>query len=127
MGLLICIYVKPLGGITLVVDMNEIKIVKCFNKFIVPVPKSTGIKYRASKQKPLFGPHLHGAAFVQPDRPGFKIDDNVVRLVNFFHIFFLKVYFEQIHSVPFLLVCYNAPLVLLLGLAIWHVRWVNQI
>jgi primary-amine oxidase len=60
------LYVRPLEGITLVVDLDEMKIVEYFDRFIVPVPKAEGTEYQASKQKPPFGPRLNGAAFVQP-------------------------------------------------------------
>jgi primary-amine oxidase len=78
------LYLRPLEGITLVVDLDEMKIVEYYDRFIVPVPKAEGTDYRASKQTPPFGPRLHGAAFVQPDGPGFKIDGHIVRLVNAF-------------------------------------------
>ena len=49
------LYMRPFGGITLVVDMNEIKIVKYFDRFTVLVPNAVRTEYRASEQKPPFG------------------------------------------------------------------------
>uniref|UniRef100_A0A2N9EQU4 Amine oxidase n=1 Tax=Fagus sylvatica TaxID=28930 RepID=A0A2N9EQU4_FAGSY len=83
------LYVRPLEGITLVVDLDEMKIVEYYDRFIVPVPKAEGTDYRASKQKPPFGPRLNGAALVQPDGPGFKIDGHTVSWANWvFHLGF---------------------------------------
>ncbi|GMY27428.1 amine oxidase [copper-containing] alpha 2, peroxisomal-like [Fagus crenata] len=83
------LYVRPLEGITLVVDLDEMKIVEYYDRFIVPVPKAEGTDYRASKQKPPFGPRLNGAALVQPDGPGFKIDGHMVSWANWvFHLGF---------------------------------------
>ncbi|XP_059446820.1 amine oxidase [copper-containing] alpha 2, peroxisomal-like [Corylus avellana] len=73
------LYLRPLEGITLVVDLDEMKIVEYFDRFIIPVPKAEGTEYQASKQKPPFGPRLNGAAFVQPNGSGFKIDGHTVR------------------------------------------------
>uniref|UniRef100_A0A2N9EH32 Amine oxidase n=1 Tax=Fagus sylvatica TaxID=28930 RepID=A0A2N9EH32_FAGSY len=83
------LYVRPLEGITLVVDLDEMKIVEYYDRFIVPVPKAEGTDYRASKQKPPFGPRLNGAVLVQPDGPGFKIDGHTVSWANWvFHLGF---------------------------------------
>jgi primary-amine oxidase len=82
------LYLRPLEGITLMVDLDEMKIVEYFDRFIVPVPKAEGTEYRASKQKPPFGPRLNGAAIVQPDESGFEIDGHTVRLVNVFFFCF---------------------------------------
>jgi primary-amine oxidase len=94
----VTLYVRPLEGITLVVDLDEMKIVEYFDRFIVPVPNAEGTEYRASKQKPLFGPRLNGAAFVQPNGAGFKIDGHTVRLVNPFYVSFEQI--KQLHPMP---------------------------
>jgi primary-amine oxidase len=78
------LYVRPLEGITLVVDLNVMKIVKYYDSFVVSVPKSEGTEYRASKQKPPFGPCLNGVTSFQPNGPGFKIDEHSVRSAFFF-------------------------------------------
>ena len=74
------LYVRPVEGITLVVDIDEMKIVEYYDRLIVLVPKAEGTEYRESKQKPPFGPHLNGADLVQPDGPGFKIDGHTVKI-----------------------------------------------
>jgi primary-amine oxidase len=96
------LYVRPLEGITLVVDLDEMKIVEYYDRFIVPVPKAKGTDYRASKQKPPFGSRLNGAALVQPDGPGFKIDGHTVRSVFSSSFFFFNVWTKQIYPMSFL-------------------------
>ena len=56
------LYTRPVEGITLVVDLDEMKIVEYNDRLIVTMPKAEGTKYRESKQKPPFGPRLNGAA-----------------------------------------------------------------
>ncbi|KAM3707334.1 hypothetical protein ACB098_02G019000 [Castanea mollissima] len=83
------LYARPVEGITLVVDLDEMKIVEYNDRLIVPVPKAEGTEYRESKQKPPFGPRLNGAALVQPDGPGFKIEGHTVSWANWkFHLGF---------------------------------------
>ncbi|KAK9288017.1 hypothetical protein L1049_016462 [Liquidambar formosana] len=83
------LYVRPLEGISVVVDLDEMKIVEYYDRELVPVPKAEGTEYRASKQKPPFGPRLSGAAIMQPDGPGFTIDGHTVRWANWdFHLSF---------------------------------------
>ncbi|KAF9607636.1 hypothetical protein IFM89_037564 [Coptis chinensis] len=82
-------YVRPLEGITVVVDADEMKITKYYDRHTVPMPKIDGIEYRASKQKPPFGPSVEGAALVQPNGPGFEIDGHMIRWANWnFHLGF---------------------------------------
>ena len=84
------LYVRQVEGITLVVDLDEMKIVEYNDRLLVPMPKAEGTKYRESKQKPPFGPRLNGAALVQPDGLGFKIDGHTVRSVFFlFCLYFI--------------------------------------
>lgn len=89
------LYVRPVEGITVVVDLDERKIVEYFDRFNIPVPKSEGTEYRAEKQKPPFGPTLNGAAFVQPNGPGFKINGHSIRLVPIYMYKIYLAYFES--------------------------------
>ncbi|PIA31801.1 hypothetical protein AQUCO_04900233v1 [Aquilegia coerulea] len=83
------LYVRPIEGLILVVDIDEMKITKYYDRFIVPVPKVDGIEYRSSKQKPPFGPSVHAVTIAQPDGPGFKIDGHTIRWANWnFHLGF---------------------------------------
>ncbi|XP_059446730.1 amine oxidase [copper-containing] alpha 3, peroxisomal-like [Corylus avellana] len=82
-------YLRPVEGILLVVDLDEMKIVEYYDRSIAPVPKAQGTDYRASMQKPPFGPHPNGATFGQPDGPGFKIDGHNISWANWiFHLGF---------------------------------------
>lgn len=72
-------YARPLEGITLVVDLDAMEIVEYEDRFIVPVPKSVGTDYRASKQKPPFGPKTKPGVVVQPEGKGFQIDGHTIR------------------------------------------------
>ncbi|XP_021897066.1 LOW QUALITY PROTEIN: primary amine oxidase-like [Carica papaya] len=83
------VYVTPIEGITLVVDLDEMKIVDYSDRIRVPVPKAEGTDYRSSMQKPPFGPSLAYAAILEPDGPGFKIDGHKVSWANWvFHVGF---------------------------------------
>ncbi|KAI4317800.1 hypothetical protein L6164_025641 [Bauhinia variegata] len=83
------LYMRPLEGVTIVVDLDEVRIVKYVDRFIVPMPKAEGTEYRASKLKPPLGPKLKGITVTQPDGPGFKIDGHTVSWANWaFHLGF---------------------------------------
>ncbi|VVA20884.1 PREDICTED: primary amine oxidase [Prunus dulcis] len=82
-------YVRPVEGIALVVDLDEMEIIKYSDRFIVPVPKGEGTEYQASKQKPPFGPLLHGAPVVQSQEEGFSLEGHTIRWANWvFHLGF---------------------------------------
>ena len=85
---------RPVEGITLVVDIDEMNIVEYYDRFIVPVPKAEGTKYRESKLEPPFGPRLNGATLVNPDGPGIKIHGHTFRSV--FFLFYLNVFVRDI-------------------------------
>ncbi|KAJ9154314.1 hypothetical protein P3X46_027665 [Hevea brasiliensis] len=83
------LYLLPIEGIQIIVDLEEMKIVEYNDSFKVPVPNSEGTDYRLSKQKPPFGPRINRAAIMQPDGPGFHIDGHTIRWVNWvFHLSF---------------------------------------
>ena len=82
------------GGITLVVDIDEMKIVEYYDRFIVPVPKAEGTECRESKLEPPFGPRLNGATLVNPYGPRFKIHKHTIRSV--FFLFYLNVFVREI-------------------------------
>ncbi|KAH7858922.1 hypothetical protein Vadar_029429 [Vaccinium darrowii] len=83
------LYMRPLEGITVVVDIDEMKITGYYDRFRVPVPKAGGTDYRASEQKPPFSPQLRTLATMQPDGPGFEIDGHTIRWADWaFHLGF---------------------------------------
>ncbi|CAI8604703.1 unnamed protein product [Vicia faba] len=83
------LYVRPLEGVAVVVDLDEMKIIGYSDKHVIPVPKGEGTEYRASKMKPPFGPKLKGIAVNQHDGPGFTIQGHSVSWANWvFHLGF---------------------------------------
>ena len=75
------LYMRPIEGVTIVVDLDEMKITEYHDRLTVPMPEAEGTEYRLSKQKPPFGPRLNGVSSMQPDGPGFKIDGHNIRFV----------------------------------------------
>ncbi|XP_038723443.1 primary amine oxidase 2-like [Tripterygium wilfordii] len=83
------VYLRPIEGITIVVDTDEMKITEYKDRIRCPVPKAEGTEYRTSKLKQPFGPLLNGAATMKLDDPGFMIDGHTVRWANWeFHLGF---------------------------------------
>ena len=75
------LYMRPIEGVTIVVDLDDMKIIEYYDRLMVPVPEAEGTEYRLSKQNPPFGPPLNGVSAMPPDGPGFKIDGHNVRFV----------------------------------------------
>lgn len=83
------LFVRPIEGVSMVVDLDDMKIIGYSDRYVVPVPKAEGTEYRASKLKPPFGPKLKGIAVTQHGGPGFKIDGHSVSWANWnFHVGF---------------------------------------
>ncbi|CAL5395470.1 unnamed protein product [Camellia sinensis] len=80
------LYVRPVEGVTLVVDLDEIKIIEFTDRFTVPVAKARGTEYRVAKQKPPFGPPLKGVATVQPDGSSIEIDGHTIRMASIYDL-----------------------------------------
>lgn len=73
-------WMRPIEGVTIVVDLDEMKVVSYSDRISVPVPKAEGTDYRASREKGPVGPYLNGVGnFMQSEEPGFKIDHHAVR------------------------------------------------
>lgn len=73
------LYMRPIEGITVTVDLDEMKVIAYRDRLMVPVPKADGTDFRESKQKPPFGPRLKGITVVQPDGPSFTIHGHQIR------------------------------------------------
>ena len=73
------LYMRPLEGVTVTVDLEEMKIIGFWDRITVPMPKADGMNYRESEQKPLFGLRLNGITVLQPDSPSFQIEEHRVR------------------------------------------------
>ncbi|KAL6658642.1 hypothetical protein ACP70R_004228 [Stipagrostis hirtigluma subsp. patula] len=83
-------YARPLEGVTLVVDVDQMAIVGYKDRLMYPVPKAEGTNYRADKVGPPFtGPVVAPGVVVQPEGRGFHIDGRIVRWANWeFHLSF---------------------------------------
>ncbi|XP_031261492.1 primary amine oxidase-like [Pistacia vera] len=83
------IYMRPIEGITMKVDLEEMKIIAFSDRAIVPVPKAEGTEYRESELKPPFSPSLNRITVVQPDGPSFTVDGHKIRWADWeFHVSF---------------------------------------
>ncbi|KAL5541587.1 hypothetical protein UlMin_009297 [Ulmus minor] len=83
------LYLRPVEGITMVVNLDTNKIVDYVDRIRVPVPKAEGTDFRWSEQRKPFGPRLSSVAMVSPDGPGFKMDGNKISWLNWdFHVGF---------------------------------------
>ncbi|CAK7327036.1 unnamed protein product [Dovyalis caffra] len=73
------LYMRPVEGITVTVDLEEMKIIGFKDRSTVPVPKADGTDYRGSTQKPPFGAQLNRISMVQSDGPSFTIEGHRIR------------------------------------------------
>lgn len=74
-------FLRPIEGITIVVDIEEMKVTEYNDREVAPIPKPEPTDYRLSKLKPPFGPRLNSVATFS-NEPGFEIDGNTVKWVN---------------------------------------------
>nr|CAD1840463.1 unnamed protein product [Ananas comosus var. bracteatus] len=82
-------YMRPLEGITIVVDLDVMEIVEYEDRVQVPVPKAKGTDYRAAKQRPPFGPRTKPGLVLQPEGSGIDVDGHMIRWANWaFHLSF---------------------------------------
>ncbi|KGN44255.1 primary amine oxidase isoform X1 [Cucumis sativus] len=81
------LYMRPVEGVTVTVDLDEMKIIGFRDRYVVPIPKAGGTEYRESMLKPPFLPPLNGMKMVQPDGPSFQINGHSVSWANWnFHV-----------------------------------------
>lgn len=73
------IYMRPISGITIVVDLDLKKIVEYQDRDIEAVPTAENTEYQVSKQSPPFGPKQHSLTCHQPQGPGFQINGHSIR------------------------------------------------
>ncbi|XP_021665708.2 primary amine oxidase [Hevea brasiliensis] len=83
------LYMRPIEAISLIVDLEDMKIIDFKDRLTVPVPKAEGTDFRGSMQTPPFGPLLNGITVAQPHGPSFSIDGHKIRWANWdFHLSF---------------------------------------
>ncbi|XP_072989242.1 amine oxidase [copper-containing] alpha 2, peroxisomal-like [Typha latifolia] len=85
-------YVRPIEGVTIVVDLDEMEIVGYRDRAQIPVPKAEGTDYRAAARKEKGkrkGGGVKPGVVVQPEGKGFEIEGHIVRWANWaFHLSF---------------------------------------
>ncbi|KAK2411899.1 primary amine oxidase [Trifolium repens] len=82
-------FVRPISGITMVANIDLMKIVEYHDREVEVVPTAENTDYRVSKQSPPFGPKQHSLTSHQPQGPGFQINGHSVSWANWkFHIGF---------------------------------------
>lgn len=78
------IYMRPIDGLTIVIDVAEMKIIRYLDAYTSPVPKSEGTDYRFSKLK---GPFLSLPKPGVIERPSFTLEGHSVKWSSWeFHI-----------------------------------------
>ncbi|XP_071937942.1 amine oxidase [copper-containing] alpha 2, peroxisomal-like [Coffea arabica] len=83
------LYMRPIEGITVTVDLDQMKITGYQDRAIVPVPKADGTDYREVKQKQPVSSPIKPITMLQPHGPSFTIDGHIVRWADWkFHLAF---------------------------------------
>ncbi|XP_052190735.1 amine oxidase [copper-containing] alpha 3, peroxisomal-like [Diospyros lotus] len=83
------LFMRPIEGITVTVDLDSMEIISYRDRLKIPVPEAEATEYRATEQKPPFGPILRNIRVLQPDCPSFSWDGNKIRWANWeFHLGF---------------------------------------
>ncbi|XP_030465884.1 amine oxidase [copper-containing] alpha 2, peroxisomal-like [Syzygium oleosum] len=81
------LYMRPVEGVTVTVDLDEMRIVGFVDRVTVPVPKADGTDYSGSQKR--VGPALKPIGVVQPEGPSFTVDGHMIRWANWeFHLSF---------------------------------------
>ncbi|KAJ3674631.1 hypothetical protein LUZ60_005247 [Juncus effusus] len=83
-------YARPIEGVLIVVDLDEMKIVWYRDRVDIPVPKASGTNYRSDKVgQPFVGPSVKPGVLIQPEGKGFQIDGHMIGWANWaFHLGF---------------------------------------
>lgn len=80
-------YMRPIEGITLVVDLDLKEVLEYIELERVPLPKAEGTDYLLSAQKPPFVEPLKPISLEQPEGTSFTVDGHKVKWGNWeFHV-----------------------------------------
>uniref|UniRef100_A0AAU0ATU1 Amine oxidase n=1 Tax=Symphytum officinale TaxID=278672 RepID=A0AAU0ATU1_SYMOF len=88
------IYMRPIGGVVVMVDLDQMKVTGLRDRAIIPVPKAEGTDYRQEKEaaeegEGRFRSSLEEKVTMQQDHPNFLLDGHLVRWENWeFHLAF---------------------------------------
>ncbi|KAH9321365.1 hypothetical protein KI387_016004, partial [Taxus chinensis] len=76
-------------GVTVVVDLDEQKIIGYMDRLKIAIPEAKRIDYRRSRQKPPFGLKTNPISIEHPEGPSFKLHVHMVEWANWkFHVGF---------------------------------------
>ena len=70
---------RPVEGMIVTVDLDEMKIIGFRDRYEAPIPKADGTDYRESTLKPPFLPPLNGVKLVEPKGPSFTVNGHSIR------------------------------------------------
>ena len=73
------VWVRPIEGIAVLVDLDKMVIMKYSDSEVVPIPKAEGSEYRGSKMRPPFAAETKPITVVQTHGPSFKINGHTLR------------------------------------------------
>ncbi|KAG6574986.1 hypothetical protein SDJN03_25625, partial [Cucurbita argyrosperma subsp. sororia] len=76
------LYMRPVEGVTVTVDLDQMKIIGFRDRYEAPIPKADGTDYRESMLKPPFLPPLNGIKMVQPEGPSFRVNGHSISWSN---------------------------------------------
>ncbi|GFZ14101.1 amine oxidase 1 [Actinidia rufa] len=84
------IWVRPIEGITVIVDLDKVAVVEYSDYEVLPLPKAMGTEYQAASEiKPPFPIPVKPITLVQPDGPSFKINGQQISWADWsFHAAF---------------------------------------
>ncbi|KAG9153086.1 hypothetical protein Leryth_012352 [Lithospermum erythrorhizon] len=89
------LFMRPIEGIIVVVDLDQMKVTGYNDRAIIPIPKAQGTDYRQVKEtdgegeRRLFRSSLEEEIIMQQDDPNFSIEGHTVRWENWeFHLAF---------------------------------------
>lgn len=73
------LYMRPIEGVSLTVDLDEMRVIGFIDRVVVLVPKAEGTDYREDAQDGPTRPKLNLIGLVQPNGPTFTIDGHIVK------------------------------------------------
>ncbi|KAH0465039.1 hypothetical protein IEQ34_005142 [Dendrobium chrysotoxum] len=83
------LYARPIEGVTITVDLDDMEIVEYRDRVVLSVPAAEGTEYMAARQRSPFGPRGNRVVVVQPEGKGFNIHGHMIRWANWdFHLAF---------------------------------------
>ncbi|KAI4373955.1 hypothetical protein MLD38_012012 [Melastoma candidum] len=83
------VYMRPIEGLSLTVDLDEMRVIGFLDREVVPVPKAQGTDYREAAQDGPPRPKINPIGLVQPNGPSFTVDQHIISWAGWlFHLSF---------------------------------------